>query len=475
MPTPPSVASSIPPGGELVVHDQSTDRQIEALDDDDDNDDGESDVTCALPEESSPSTQQKLLLNRAEAGDFQARLELVTAEETEMELARMRRPDQPDQPGQTVLDFLRQPGDGITPAQAAAQVLDELARQTENTATGTLYVWRYIQLNEMWKTPGNPEIRSIEAFAKSVHQEDLLALLLMMGMIIKSNKRESVIAIYQSWGGNWFNSIPEDLLPPDVTSPAHLSGRLLLQIAGTCKRGVSLDDAVKQWRGSVEARLGGRVQRASRDSRISQKRYILPGDIDRPTANNKAAQRALERSMREIKQERIQLKAPTKLKTLAPRPDAKRKHDSAGAEPDGNQQNKRLSKDGTRELVRVRNHLILRPVPQESFDSASQLISQAEGLPPSAQRGLGDKSILIADTDSEEEVFQDMDDTNDGGQSQSRSQSRSCEGSLVLGRLADQVNWSQDGRGCCNDCRAAIASVQYAIDRAVAKITAKHR
>jgi len=248
-----------------------------------------------------------------------------------------------------------------------------------------------------------------------------------------------------------------------------------LQIAGTCKRGVSLDDAVKQWRGSVEARLGGRVQRASRDSRISQKRYILPGDIDRPTANNKAAQRALERSMREIKQERIQLKAPTKPKTLAPRPDAKRKHDSAGVEPDGNQQNKRLSKDGTRELVRVRNHLILRPVPQESFDSASQLISQAEGLPPSAQRGLGDKSILIADTGSEEEVFQDMDDTNDGGQSQSQSQSRSCEGSLVLGRLADQVNWSQDGRGCCNDCRAAIASVQYAIDRAVAKITAKHR
>ena len=461
MPTP----STAPSGQEVVVHNQSDDRQTSSLD-------GESNVTHVLPEESSPSTQQKLL-DGVNAGDFQARLKLVTPEETEIELARMRCPDRPDQ---TILDFLRQPGDGITPAQAAAQVLDELTKQTENIATGTLYVWRYIQLNEMWKTHENPKIQSLEAFAESVLQEDLLAVLLMMGMIIKSNKRESVIAIYQSWGGNWFNSIPKDLLPPDVTSPAHLSRRLLVQIAATCKRGVLIDDAVKRWRESVEARLGGRVQRASRDSRISQKRYILPDDINRPTADNKAAQKALERSIREIKQERIQLKAPAKLKTLAPKPDAKRKHDSTGFELDGDHQNKRLSKDGTREMVRVRNHLIVRPVPTtDSAASASQATSQGGSIPPSAQRGLGDKSILITDTDSEEEVFQDIDDTNDGGQSQSQSQSRSCEGSLILGRLADQVNWSQDGRECCNDCRAAIASVQYAIDRAVAKITAKHR
>jgi hypothetical protein len=33
-----------------------------------------------------------------------------------------------DKPNQTVLDFLRHPGDGVTPAQAAAQVLNELTK-----------------------------------------------------------------------------------------------------------------------------------------------------------------------------------------------------------------------------------------------------------------------------------------------------------------------------------------------------------
>ena len=448
-----------PSGQEVVIHNQPTDRQTESLD-------GESDVTHALLAESSPSTQQKLL-DRADAGDFQARLELVSPQETETELARMRRRDKPNQ---TVLDFLQHPGDGITPAQAATQVLNELTKQTEDIATETLYVWRYIQLNEMWKTHENPNIRSsFKAFIKSLDQEDLLMTLLMMGTIIQSNKRQSILAIYASWGLNWFDSIPRDILPPDVTLPAHLSRRLLFQIAATCKRNVALDDAIKQWKESVEARLGGRVQRASRDSRISQKRYILPDDVDRPSADNKAAQRALERSMREIKQERIQLKAPAKLKTLAPKPDAKRKNDSTRAELDENHQKKRLSKDGTREMVRVRNHLIVQPVPTtDSIAGASQSTSRAGSIPPSAQRGLGNKSIFITDTDSEEEVFQDMDDINDGGQSQS------CEASLILARLANQVNRSQDSRECCNKCRADIASVRLAIDAAFANIALAH-
>lgn len=61
-----------------------------------------------------------------------------------------------------------------------------------------------------------------------------------------------------------------------------------------------------------------------------------------------------------------------------------------------------------------------------------------------------------------------MDDTNDG------SQSQSCEGSLILARLANQVNWSQDSRECCDKCRADIASVQLAIDAALANIAVAH-
>lgn len=453
--TPPAAPSA----QELVVHNQSMDQESRSLD-------GESDVTHVVSRDSSPSTQQKLLLDRADAGDFEARLALVTLQDTEIELARMRRRDQPDQ---TVLDFLQHPGDGITPAQAATQVLNELTRQTENISTETLYVWRYIQLNEIWKTHDNPTIRSsFKAFIKSLDQEDLLMTLLMMGTIIQNDKRQSLLAIYGSWGLNWFKSVPRDILPDDVTSPTDLSRRLLLQIAATCKRNISLDDAVKQWRESLEARLGGRVQRASRNSRISQKRYILPDDINR-LYRTPTDQKAFEKSIKEIKQDRIQLKGPVKLKTLAPKLDMKRKHDSTDAELDADQPRKHLSKDGTRELVKIRNHLISRPVPAtESLVDASQSMSQAESIPPSAQRGLGNKSIFITDTDSEEEVFQDIDDTNGG------SQSQSCEGSLILARLASQVNWSQDSRECCDKCRVDIASVQLAIDAALANIASAH-
>jgi len=111
----------------------------------------------------------------------------------------------------------------------------------------------------------------------------------------------------------------------------------------------------------------------------------------------------------------------------------------------------------------------VRPVPTtDSTAGASQSTSRAGSIPPSAQRGLGNKSIFITDTDSEEEVFQDMDDINDG------SQSRSCEGSLILARIANQMNWSQDSRECCDKCRADIASVQLAIDGAFANIALAH-
>lgn len=117
----------------------------------------------------------------------------------------------------------------------------------------------------------------------------------------------------------------------------------------------------------------------------------------------------------------------------------------------------------------MRYHLIVRPVPTtDSVAGAPRSISRAGSIPPSAQRGLDNKSIFITDTDSEEEVFQDMDDTNDG------SQSQSCEVSLILAGIADQVNWSQDGRECCDERRADVASIQHAIDGAVANIALAH-
>jgi hypothetical protein len=85
----PSVASAIASGQEAMAHNESIDRQIEPTRRD-------SSATYALPEESSPSSTQQKLLDRADAGDLQARLELVSPYEMESELAWMRRRDKPD-------------------------------------------------------------------------------------------------------------------------------------------------------------------------------------------------------------------------------------------------------------------------------------------------------------------------------------------------------------------------------------------
>ncbi|KAG9511884.1 hypothetical protein KCV07_g9847, partial [Aureobasidium melanogenum] len=166
---------------------------------------------------------------------------------------------------------------------------------------------------------------------------------------------------------------------------------------------------------------------------------------------------------------------------LAPQPAAKRKHDYTTEAEEGiaGHRQKCLSKDGTRELVRVRNHLIAWPVPaleEDSAAGASQASDQAEGLPPSTQKAVGHLSLFVTDTESEREGnvqqiegsgdvedVEDLEDTGEGGNGgkgdDGGDHSQSCQGALIVERLADQVQWSQDSRECCNICWTAIASI----------------
>lgn len=83
-----------------------------------------------------------------------------------------------------------------------------------------------------------------------------------------------------------------------------------------------------------------------------------------------------------------------------------------------------MSKDRTKQLVRVRNHLILRLV-------LPLTPSQGDNVPTSRQKGL-DRSMLIKDTDESEAREDDI--SKDSGL-------QSCEALLVLERLVDQIGW----------------------------------
>jgi hypothetical protein len=294
---------------------------------------------------------------------------------------------------------------------------------------------------------------------------------IVVGTTTQNNKRRSILAIHKAWGPSWFDSVPRDLLPPDVTSPFDLSKRLLLQIAATSKQETTLKDATVRWRESMQARFDSRTPRSSGRTRTSRQRYLIPDDLDRlgrlPAAPGHVAPRTVQTP--KVQQDRIELKVPAKLRTLAPKLSVKRKRVSTAKETEEGHPQKRLSKDGTKQLVRVRNHLIVRPVSplvQSLASASSQANSQDESTPPSAQKGSG-KSIFVGDnTDESEEDNVDVISSDDGLES--------CEGSVVLQRLIQQVHWSQESRECCTRCRKAIVSIQYAIDRASATIRSSH-
>ena len=60
-------------------------------------------------------------------------------------------------------------------------------------------------------------------------------------------------------------------------------------------------------------------------------------------------------------------------------------------------------------------------------------------------------------------------------ESESRDHDAGCESSAVLDRLSDRLQLSQGGGEYCKTCRDAIASAQYALDRALMILSSAHK
>ena len=78
---------------------------------------------------------------------------------------------------QTPNPNLQNPSDGITPIQAAAELLTELADDTERNGLTTVFIWRYMELNS------DPK-----AFIKSLTSCDGIGENLVCGSATQANK-----------------------------------------------------------------------------------------------------------------------------------------------------------------------------------------------------------------------------------------------------------------------------------------------
>lgn len=110
-------------------------------------------------------------LARADAGDLQARLELISLESAEAALTQRRCKHQPER---SILSYLQDPGDGLARYQAASSILEQLADKTEETAFDSVLVFRYIKAYELWKDHLSPEIQSAEDLIRQLDSSDYM-------------------------------------------------------------------------------------------------------------------------------------------------------------------------------------------------------------------------------------------------------------------------------------------------------------
>lgn len=329
---------------------------------------------------------------------LQARLDLMPLDMVESELKSRRRNTY--QEDCSILDFLQNPGGGLTKAQAAAEILNELADQTEQISFDSALVWRYVQLNSLWDTHINPGLRSAEAFLNSLDQNALVRINIVVGTSTDNAKRGSLTLIEKHWGLDWYDKIPVSIRPsPDGLHTC--SKRMLGQIAANCKKGHSLTKAIAGWEEAIRRRTD-ETERKRLKIRSSRTKTLTVEDVatlNKPFRDEDQGRRTHEMFFPELEEDRLEL-MPTRLDTLPPksgpsyskdsRPLKKRRRTTKGEQSDQTDQAKTgqereadasrvVSKDDKWENKKVRDHLIRQPVENASSDTPSKPTTTCDG------------------------------------------------------------------------------------------------
>jgi hypothetical protein len=344
---------------------------------------------------------------RADAGDLQARLDLIPLNVVEDHLSRSFRVAQPDC---SILDCLRGDGETLKSHQAASVVLEELADSTEQAAFTSALVYRYIQAKSLWKGHPDPDVTSAEAFLNTLDNSDYVKANIFIGSSADHSKKKSLQVIAHEWGSDWFEKIPHELCDPTWTRAEDCSKRLLGQVVKNARKGYSFEEAIDHWTQSMKQRVDERA-RVELGIRLPRSRHVILDDVR--ALNEKDEGRDAPDSP-EHDQLRVELVAP-----VAPSPQALQKHDfSAAGPPRAPRKRKRntaeqlavttsgsgdadesdgwrLSENGKEMVKRVGNSLLHKPIDLTSPAAQSprgSISSQQSNQLPGLEKGEGHPS-----------------------------------------------------------------------------------
>jgi hypothetical protein len=182
--------------------------------------------------------------------DLNGRVRMMSRDGVESRLRARRMRDGPDV---SLWDYLNNPGGGVLPIQAAGEVMSAAADTAEDVSVDAAYVWRWVQLNSLWNTHPDPDMRSEMAFFSSFGNGNIIRIMIVIGTSVQLTKRAHHAWIEKHWGEAWYDQIPPSIRP--VRSGGELSRRVTTQIAITCASVPDVTEAVVGWKAAVEKRL----------------------------------------------------------------------------------------------------------------------------------------------------------------------------------------------------------------------------
>ena len=401
---------------------------------------------------------------RADAGDLQARLDLIPLHVIEDQLSRCFRTAQPNR---SILDSLRGTDESIAGHRAASTVLEELADSTEQAALTSALVYRYIQAHSLWKGHPDPRVTSAETFLDTLENSDYVKANIVIGSSADLSKQRSLKIIEEAWGSDWFDKIPQDLRDPRWMRAEECSKRLLAQVTLNARRGYSLEKAIGHWTQSMRCRTDESARREHRIS-LPRSRHIILDDVRSlnekvPNEDSSDASQVRQVTLPDSPKDdrlRVELvtgfegtlpsqKKPGLSAARPPRPPRKRKRnaseaavvDSSGDEGEQEGDGWRVVADGKEMVKRVKNSLVRKPV--EIMSSGPQLSSGS--VPPSAQK---------------------PQDVSRASKGQSKHPSPTCDGPAValllhkfIDAFHDMPSLDEDPEAdhrCCETCRPKV-------------------
>lgn len=231
-----------------------------------------------IPYQHAPANQtgsQVASLSQVAANDVFAALQTFSIDHVEATLARRylkRRPDC------SVLSYLRNPGDGLTHAQAAADVLEELADGVEDVSTVTSLVVRYVQAHRLWTDHPNPAVNSLEALLGTVDGIQYVQAGTVIGTSSQLMRARALRMIEKHWGADWFARIPDDMKDPAWSNAGDCSHQLLRLIAANAKQQIPFSVARDAWASSIARRRDERVRKELR-MRCPRSPFIITDDV----------------------------------------------------------------------------------------------------------------------------------------------------------------------------------------------------